>query len=60
MHLQAKGLAIHGEDYGRDADHPEGHGDCWCNKTGKPLGPDRDTVTMTSCSNPDRGCHEEY
>ena len=60
MHLQSKAMAIHGEGFQTDADFQDGLSDCWCNMTGKPLGPDRDVVNITACCNPERDCHQEY
>jgi hypothetical protein len=60
IHLQSKAMAIHGEGFENDADYQDGLSDFWCVKTARPLGPDNGAVGMRPCSDPERGCHEEY
>jgi hypothetical protein len=57
IHLQSKTMAIHGEGFENDQD---GLTDAWCIRTGRPLGPDDGAVNLAPCSDPDRGCHQEY
>jgi hypothetical protein len=59
-HLQAKALAVHGEEFENDADLQGGTTDFTCVKTGRPLGPDNQAVGTKGCSDPDRKCYEEY
>jgi hypothetical protein len=60
IHLQSKAMAVHGEGFESDADYQDGLTDFTCVKTGRPLGPDNDSVGMKPCSDPERGCYEEY
>ena len=60
MHFQSNALAVHGEGFAKESAVEYGSGQCWCNQTGKPLGPDNDTVNLTACSNSERECHQEY
>lgn len=58
MHLHSTSLAVHG-----DAGAMDDQGvmrDAWCIRTGRPLGPDNDGVGLKVCSDPDRGCFQEY
>jgi hypothetical protein len=60
-HLHSTSLAVHGEGFadGRDRGDEEMTG-CWCVQTGRPLGPDNQSVTLKACSDPDRDCYQEY
>ena len=60
MYLQSKAMAVHGEEFENDPDYQSDLTDSICGQTGRPLGPDNDTVGMTPCSNPDRDCYQEY
>jgi hypothetical protein len=60
IHLQGKAMAVHGESFEDDPDFQAGMGDCWCNQTGRPLGPDNGPVALAACRNPERDCYEEY
>jgi hypothetical protein len=60
IHLQSKAMAVHGEGFESDPDFQDGMTDFWCVKTARALGPDRGEVGLTACSDPERGCHEEY
>ena len=60
IHLQSKAMAVHGEGFENDSDYQDGMTDFWCIMSGRAIGPDNDVVGMKACSNPDRGCYEEY
>jgi len=60
IHLQSKAMSVHGEGFENDPDYQDGLTDFWCLKTARALGPDNDAVDMKACSDPERGCHEEY
>jgi hypothetical protein len=53
-------MAVHGEGFEADADYAGGATDFTCVKTGRPIGPDNVGCGIKSCSDPDRGCYEEY
>jgi hypothetical protein len=60
IHLQSKAMAVHGEGFEGDADYQGSTTDFTCVKTGRSLGPDDETLGVKRCSDPDRGCYEEY
>jgi hypothetical protein len=60
IHLQSKAMAVHGEGFENDADFQAGLTDFWCVKSSRAIGPDDGEVGLNACSDPDRGCHEEY
>lgn len=60
IHLHSASLTVHGEGYAGARDRPDEMTDCWCVKTGRPLGPDNRVAGLTPCSDPDRDCYEEY
>lgn len=60
IHLQSKAMAVHGEGFEGDADYQDSTTDFTCVKTGRPLGPDNGATGMKPCSDPERGCYEEY
>ena len=60
IHLQSKAMAVHGEGFENDPDFQERTTDFWCVKSSRALGPDHGEVGMTACSDPERGCYEEY
>ena len=59
IHLQSNAMAVHGEGFA-DGGGEYGSGLCWCNQTGRPLGPDYGTVGVKACGDPRRDCHQEY
>ena len=59
-HLQSKAMAVYGEGYENDPDYQDGMTDFWCVQTARSLGPDDGEVGMKPCSDPDRGCYQEY
>lgn len=60
IHLHSKSMAVHGEGFEGAANYAAGLDDFTCVQTGRGLGPDGDTVSLTACRDPDRGCHQEY
>jgi len=60
IHLQSKSMAVHGEGFEGDTDYQDGMGDFWCVLSGRSLGPDDCAVGLRACSDPERGCHQEY
>lgn len=60
IHLQSTTLAVHGEGFASDAAHQDRMSDCTCVETGRALGPDNAVTGLKKCSDPDRGCYEEY
>lgn len=60
IHLQSKSMAVHGEGFANARERDEEMTDCWCLKTGRPLGPDGGLVRLPACSDPDRDCYQEY
>ena len=60
IHLQSNAMAVHGEGFAGGSAVEYGSGLCWCNQTGRPLGPDYGTVSVKACSDQERGCHQEY
>jgi hypothetical protein len=53
-------MAVYGEGYESDPDFQDGTTDFWCVQTARALGPDNGEVGMKPCTDPDRGCYEEY
>jgi len=53
-------MMVFGEDFENDPDYQAGMTDFWCVRTSKGEGPDGDSVSLELCSNPERGCFEEY
>ncbi|HJZ89966.1 MAG TPA: hypothetical protein VKE40_03785 [Gemmataceae bacterium] len=60
IHLQSKSMAVHGERFEDDPDYQDGLADFWCVQTARGLGPDDGAVGLKPCSDPDRGCYQEY
>ncbi len=60
IHLQSKAMAVYGEGFESDPDFQSGTTDFWCVQTARALGPDDGEVGMSPCSDPDRGCYQEY
>jgi hypothetical protein len=59
-HLCCKAMLVYGEDFVNDPDFQADMTNFWCIRTAKGLGPDGDEVTLDLCSNPERGCYQEY
>jgi hypothetical protein len=53
-------MIVFGEDFESDPDYQAGMTDCWCVHTSKGQGPDGGGVSLEMCSNPERGCFQEY
>jgi hypothetical protein len=53
-------MIVFGEDFESDPDYQAGMTDFWCVHTSKGQGPDGDGVSLEMCSNPERGCFQEY
>ncbi|MFN4258416.1 MAG: hypothetical protein ACK4RK_03910 [Gemmataceae bacterium] len=60
LHLSCKSMVVFGEDFESDPDYQAGMTDFWCTRTQTGRGPDNDDVCMEMCSNPERGCYQEY
>jgi hypothetical protein len=60
IHLHSKAMAVFGEGYENDPDYQDGMTDFWCVQTAKAFGPDGGEVTLKECSDPQRGCYQEY
>jgi hypothetical protein len=59
-HLCCQAILVYGEDVVNDPGFQAGVGNFWCIRTSKGLGPDGDEVALDVCSNPERGCYQEY
>jgi hypothetical protein len=53
-------MMVFGENFEQDPDYQAGLTDFWCMQTSKGQGPDGDVVALDLCSNPERGCFQEY
>jgi hypothetical protein len=53
-------MMVYGEDFQNDPDVQAGVADFWCQQTSKGQGPDGDDVNLDMCSNPERGCFQEF
>ena len=60
IHLCCKAMLVFGEAFESDPDYQAGMADFWCVQTSKGLGPDGGEVSLDLCSNPERGCFQEY
>ena len=60
MHLCCKAMAVYGEAFESDPDYQAGMTDFWCLRTQKGCGPDNREVSLDLCSDPERGCYQEY
>lgn len=60
IHLQSNSMAIHGEGFTATEHFEAGLTRFWCIQTARPLGPDNDEVGLKPCSDPERGCYQEY
>lgn len=59
-YLCCKSMLVYGEAFEQDPDYQAGLVDFWCNQTSRHLGPDSEDVTLELCSNPERGCFQEF
>jgi hypothetical protein len=53
-------MAVYGEAFATDPDFQADLTDFWCLCTQKPCGPDQNDVSLDLCSDPQRGCFQEY
>lgn len=60
MNLTCKSMLVFGEAFESDPDYQAGMVEFTCILTSKGMGPDGDDVTLDLCSNPERGCFQEY
>jgi len=60
LNLCCKSMVVFGEDFESDPDYQAGMTDFWCVRTSKCHGPDGDSISLELCSNPERGCFQEY
>ena len=60
INLSCKSMLVYGEDFESDPDYQAGMTDFWCQRTMKPRGPDDNDVSVEECSDPQRGCFQEY
>ena len=60
IHLHSKAMMVHGEAFADDPDYQAGLSSMWCVLTGRGLGPDGGEVDFDACSDPKRGCYQEY
>jgi len=58
--LFCKAMLVYGEGFENDPDYQAGMAEFWCVRTSKGQGPDGDGVSMTECTNSERGCYEAY
>ena len=58
--LTCKAMMVYGENFEQDPDYQAGLTDFWCVQTSTGLGPDGDPAGLDACSNPERGCYQEY
>jgi hypothetical protein len=60
MFLTCKSMAVYGEDFQNDPEFQAGMVEFQCLKTFRNLGPDGEELSLDLCSNPERGCFQEY
>jgi hypothetical protein len=53
-------MLVYGEAFESDPEYQAGTNEFWCLCTSKGAGPDGDDVSLSQCSNPERGCFKEY
>jgi hypothetical protein len=58
--LCCKSMMVFGENFESDPDYVPGVTDFWCVLTSKGHGPDGEHVALDACSDPKRGCFQEY
>jgi hypothetical protein len=58
--LCCKSMLVYGESFESDPEYQAGTNEFWCLCTSKGAGPDGDDVSLSQCSNPERGCFKEY
>ena len=60
MNLHCKAMMVYGEAFESDPDFQADLTDFWCQRTQKPSGPDEEGVSLDLCSDPQRGCFQEF
>ncbi len=60
VNLYCKSMIVYGESFEMDPEYQDGQTDFWCLRTSKGLGPDGSGVSLCDCTNPERGCFQEY
>ena len=60
INLYCKSMVVYGEAFETDPEYQAGATDFWCLCTSKCQGPDSADATLAECSNPERGCFQEY
>jgi hypothetical protein len=60
VNLYCKSMVVYGEAFETDPEYIEGGTDFWCLCTSQGQGPDGGDVTLAECSNPERGCFQEF
>ncbi len=60
VHLHCKSMMVYGEAFESDPDFQAGMTDFWCQRTQKGRGPDSGDVDLPCCSDPERGCFQEF
>jgi len=58
--LCCKSMLVWGEAFESDPEYQGELTDFWCVLTSKGHGPDGGGVSLAVCSNPERGCYQEY
>jgi hypothetical protein len=53
-------MMVYGEDFLNDPDVQSGVADYWCQQTSKSQGADGGEVNLELCSDPERGCYQEF
>jgi hypothetical protein len=53
-------MVVYGENFEQDPEYQAGMTNFWCVQTSKAIGPDGESATVDSCSNPERTCFQAY
>jgi hypothetical protein len=53
-------MLVFGEAFESDPEYQAGNTEFWCTLTYKGQGPDGEDASLEMCSNPERGCFQEY
>jgi hypothetical protein len=59
-YLSCKAMLVYGENFEQDPEYQAGVTDFWCVHTSRGEGPDGNAVDLEQCSNPERGCFQEF
>jgi hypothetical protein len=60
MTLCCKSMMVFGEAFESDPEYQAGMTEFWCIRTSKGQGPDGEDANLEQCTNPERGCFQEY